>query len=301
MSKETRPAFMLYASDWLAGTADLTMEEKGLFMDMLCQQWLRGSLPNDLDKLCRMFGGHANRIAIASILHKFCICEDGTLHNAKLERVRESSRAAAEKRSAVNSENAKKRWDKRPLNDNQGQLSLQDEEKQEDAIRNAIALRSESESISRNEYEIEDETRGVQGGNLPVPKFDAVAAAKTFQFFYRLKQGKPIPLERAFSQVLTEGFQRLKIPYDETAKRINVAAKEFMEYHSGLGTEIRHIPNPETWLNDGSWQVDWKAALETAKSQETQSKNSNGNSTGSKSAAKEYTDAAIAHAKQSEL
>jgi uncharacterized protein YdaU (DUF1376 family) len=273
MSKETRPAFMLYASDWLAGTADLTMEEKGLFMDMLCQQWLRGSLPNDLDKLCRMFGGHANRIAIASILHKFRICEDGTLHNAKLERVRESSRAAAERRSAANSENAKKRWDKRPLNDNQGQLSLQDEEKQEDANRNAIALRSESESISRNEDEIEDKTRGVQGGNLPVPKFDAVAAARAFQMAYRLKQGKPRPLETAFAQCLARMYGRHGMPYPDAAALLNSSALDYMRYHDKIGTATQFIPNPETWLDSDEWKTDWKAAAQVARVEVSGQKN----------------------------
>jgi len=249
---------MLYASDWLAGTADMSHEEKGIFIDMLAQQWLRGSLPNDLNKLCRMFGGDANRNAIASILHKFCISEDGSLHNAKLERVRESSRAALEKRSAANSENAKKRWQKQPLNDQEGQLLPFDEQKENDANRNAIALRSESESISRNESEIEDK-KGVENKKS---KFDAQGGARSFQVSYRLKQGKPARLEREYAQALTRNFERNQIPYSETAELINFAAMHYMRYHDKKGTATTFIPDPETWLSNDEWLVDWQAATE---------------------------------------
>jgi len=54
MSKD--PAFLLYSKDWLQGTAEMTHEEKGVFMDLLCHQHQTGSLPSDPKRLARLAG-----------------------------------------------------------------------------------------------------------------------------------------------------------------------------------------------------------------------------------------------------
>ena len=33
------PAFQLYAQDFLTGVMDLTMEERGVYITLLCKQW----------------------------------------------------------------------------------------------------------------------------------------------------------------------------------------------------------------------------------------------------------------------
>jgi hypothetical protein len=54
MSKD--PAFLLYSKDWLQGTAEMTHQEKGVFMDLLCHQHQSGSLPADPKRLARLAG-----------------------------------------------------------------------------------------------------------------------------------------------------------------------------------------------------------------------------------------------------
>lgn len=106
-SSSKSPAFQLYAAQFLAGTADMTAEEVGAYIRLLCQQWLKGGLPDDESRLSVMAGCTSN--ALAFVLHKFSTCEDGELRNEKLESVR----ADREKFVASRAGNARKRWEKR--------------------------------------------------------------------------------------------------------------------------------------------------------------------------------------------
>lgn len=100
------PAFQFYPQDFLVGTADMTPEEVGAYIRLLCYQWSKEGLPNDQAKCASMAGCHGN--AIASIWHKFGICEDGKVRNSRLEKVRDDSRRYSEKQA----KNAQKRWEK---------------------------------------------------------------------------------------------------------------------------------------------------------------------------------------------
>lgn len=101
---KSSPAFQFYPHDFLVGTAELTAEETGAYIRLLCYQWAKGSLPNNEAKLAQLASCHGN--AIASIWHKFRICEDGLLRNERLEKVRESQEEYRKRQS----KNAKEGW-----------------------------------------------------------------------------------------------------------------------------------------------------------------------------------------------
>lgn len=98
------PAFQFYPDSFLLGTALFSCEEAGAYIRLLCYQWDAGHLPNDNDKLANLARCGGN--AVASIRHKFRICEDGHLRNDRLEKERQKQ---ADYR-AKQSENAAKRW-----------------------------------------------------------------------------------------------------------------------------------------------------------------------------------------------
>lgn len=50
------PAFLFYSKDWLEGTAELTPEQKGVYIDLLCHQHQKKSLPLEHIKLARLAG-----------------------------------------------------------------------------------------------------------------------------------------------------------------------------------------------------------------------------------------------------
>jgi len=54
--KTKDPAFLMYSKDWLEGTAEYMPDEKGVYIDLLCHQHQKGSLPCDKIRLARMTG-----------------------------------------------------------------------------------------------------------------------------------------------------------------------------------------------------------------------------------------------------
>ena len=41
------PAFQFYAADFLVGTSDMTNEEVGIYIRLLCHQWAKGFVLKD--------------------------------------------------------------------------------------------------------------------------------------------------------------------------------------------------------------------------------------------------------------
>ena len=103
------PAFLFYSSDFLTGVSDLTMEERGQFITLLCLQHQKGPLSEKLMRL--QCGGIPN----ADVLAKFRIDTNGLYFNERIEQ--EKTRRA--KHSAKQRDNANKRWNKDNLISNQ--------------------------------------------------------------------------------------------------------------------------------------------------------------------------------------
>lgn len=104
------PAFQLYADDFLGGTADMSAEEVGAYIRLLCHQWNKGGLPNDPDRLAKMAGLMAAP-SLGYVIAKFPPCADGQLRNERLERVRAESEAYSKKQSENGKKGAKTRWE----------------------------------------------------------------------------------------------------------------------------------------------------------------------------------------------
>ena len=72
------PAFMMYSQDFLVGVSDLTMEERGQYITLLCIQHQKGRLSRKVISL--MVGNVSD-----DVLSKFDIDESGLYYNARLE------------------------------------------------------------------------------------------------------------------------------------------------------------------------------------------------------------------------
>lgn len=84
MSKD--PAFLLYSKDWLEGTAEMTAEEKGVYIDLLAHQHQKGSLPSEIKKLAKLSGiSESEFLKIwGEVGSKFIANASGRLVNRKL-------------------------------------------------------------------------------------------------------------------------------------------------------------------------------------------------------------------------
>jgi uncharacterized protein YdaU (DUF1376 family) len=110
-TKRKAPAFQFYADNFLAGTADMTAEEVGGYVRLLCHQWTKGGIPNDEDRAGRM-AGLMGSPSLRYVLAKFSPCDDGMLRNERMERIRSESEAHKAKQSASGRKGAEKRWSK---------------------------------------------------------------------------------------------------------------------------------------------------------------------------------------------
>lgn len=72
------PAFLFYPSDFLTGVTDLTMEERGQFITLLCLQHQKGSLS---EKTIRLSVANVS----VDVLSKFKKDEDGNFFNERLK------------------------------------------------------------------------------------------------------------------------------------------------------------------------------------------------------------------------
>lgn len=97
------PAFQFYAADFLVGTADLTCEQVGAYIRLLCHQWDRGFVPLDIKVVARICAARPSRLA--PVLSKFDRTEEG-YRNARLESERVKQKEFREKQAV----HGRRRW-----------------------------------------------------------------------------------------------------------------------------------------------------------------------------------------------
>lgn len=83
------PAFLFYSKDWLEGTAEMTHEEKGIYIDLLAHQHQKGDIPADIKRLCRLVGLSESEFSPiwGNLKTKFINRTDDRLVNRKLTEV----------------------------------------------------------------------------------------------------------------------------------------------------------------------------------------------------------------------
>lgn len=99
------PAILWYYKDYLTGTEEMTFEEQGAYMRLLCKQADKGPLSMDLIKktLKRSF-----EKLWPAISEKFKVDEDGNYFNERIALEVDKRKTY----SSIQTENARKRWDK---------------------------------------------------------------------------------------------------------------------------------------------------------------------------------------------
>lgn len=89
MSDGKDPAVLFYPKDWLTDTAEMTDEEKGRYIDLLCIQHQNG---------------HLSKRTIErqpeAVQEKFCQDSDGKYYNKRMDREKEKRKAYTESRRA---------------------------------------------------------------------------------------------------------------------------------------------------------------------------------------------------------
>lgn len=102
------PAFLFYSSDFLNGVSDLTMEERGQFITLLCLQHQKGTLT---DKTIRLSLGSVS----VDVLSKFSKDKDGNYFNERLNEEIEKRIQFTESRRNNGSKGGRPKVNTKPL------------------------------------------------------------------------------------------------------------------------------------------------------------------------------------------
>jgi hypothetical protein len=93
MSNSKDPAFLFYSADFLVGVMDLTDEETGQYIKLICLQHQKGRLKKE--SIYRMFPNISD-----SVLEKFEIDKNGLYYNSRVEEEIEKRENYIQSRSA---------------------------------------------------------------------------------------------------------------------------------------------------------------------------------------------------------
>lgn len=245
------PWFKFFPADFIGGTVELSSEERGSYITLLCAQWMTGSLPAEHDRLERIAGGRVSD----PVRGKFVAGQDGRLRNDRLESHREE--ATAKSRGASNA--AARSWESRrnadayanaDANAMQTHMRTQSErnasayaetrgQSLEARVQSSEATGQKSEeNLYPSNPPSETAKRrapGNTGGDLPED-------FKTFWTSYPRKVGK----EAAFK---AWGRAKRKPPLPDVLAAVE-AAKATEQWQRDNGN---FIPHPATWINQGRW------------------------------------------------
>jgi len=125
------PAFLFYSNDFLTGVSDLTMEERGQYITLLCLEHQKGRLSEKAIKMV------CHGIASADVMSKFLKDERGLFYNVRLEAEIKKRKEHSDKQR----DRAVEGWKKRKENQSPG---------------NATALPLENEIVIENKDEFKN-------------------------------------------------------------------------------------------------------------------------------------------------
>jgi uncharacterized protein YdaU (DUF1376 family) len=230
------PAFQFYADDFLSGTSDMSPEEVGIYIRLLCHQWTKGGLPTDEPRLARMAGIDGNAMVLPSlsyVLAKFTASPDGLLRNGRMERVRAEQDANRAKRSSAGAKGAESRWGNGKRNGN--------------AMPEPLAKPSQNDSSP---------------SPTPTPLNTLIPSASA--------EGERVLSNSPTAEQIYQAYPR-KVGKVEALKAITKAGRaigfdrllaKVQEYgRASAWQEMQYIPHPATWMNAGRYDDDpetWK-------------------------------------------
>lgn len=144
MADNKDPAFLFYSSDFLVGVSDMTMEERGQYITLLCLQHTKGHLTK---KNILVGVGQVSD----DVLAKFSIDDNGCYYNERLEKEVNKRKAYSESRK----KNVENRWNKIHMNsknDTYGDTYVQKNDTYGDTYGLHTENVNENKNINKNIY-----------------------------------------------------------------------------------------------------------------------------------------------------
>ena len=218
------PAFLFYSSDFLMGVSDLTMEERGQYITLMCLQHQKGHLTDRTVGLALGYGWVSTN---SEVLKKFTKDEKGSYFNKRLESEIEKRGKHLERQRENGSKGG------RPKTQTQTQTEPNTKPRCEPKQKPL-----EDENDNENENVIREEIGSQEG------KF--------------LKFWEAYPNKVAQSQAERE-FSTLN-PSDQLFAIILESLEKWKKSSQWTKEDGEYIPYPEKWLREGMWESEIKPA-----------------------------------------
>lgn len=217
MADDLRSWFPLYVADILTGrkTRRMDAEQIGIFMLLLCEQWIGGPLPNDQEELAHM--GRAPWERVEPILQVGFILNDKGWVNERLVEIWMEQKGKRHAASRAGKIGAEARWGKKPK-----QIAPPKDpvDTEEDGNRNATALPTALPSDSdRNATPMAlEESRGEESrreeskasGKRHAPELDTILIRNGLNW-----NGNQHPPKRGYQRIEREDFEDVMWAFDE--------------------------------------------------------------------------------------
>lgn len=212
MSPQKSPAFSFYARDFLAGTATMSLAERGAYITLLAYEWDAGGVPETADERARVLGcTKAQERDIWKKLSSKFVLEHGVYVNLRLEEERGKQQTRREKLAENGSKGGSKTQAKtKQLLEQQGQQNS--------------SLPSSSPSSGSQEV-MKSPTTNHRGGALIVGGGEYVRLLETHAFVgQKLRVPKVLHAELVGKSgadadgILREWYERLDAGLEQSGK-----------------------------------------------------------------------------------
>jgi uncharacterized protein YdaU (DUF1376 family) len=148
MAKRKPPAFPLYARDWNEATSELTLEEQGLYMRLLCHSWSASSIPSDPARIASVGGvSRTHLLRLWKVVGEFWEPVDGDasrLVNPRQEEVRADHAAYWKQKSDAGKASAEARRGQREGNGTPNETATEPSTKRQPSSSSASSTSSPS-------------------------------------------------------------------------------------------------------------------------------------------------------------
>lgn len=132
MSEKDPPAFQFYPKDFLADTLAIPVETRGVYITLLCYQWVNGSIPESPHAIARICSLTSDDITehMAHLDDKFVENPEykGTRVNPRMERERKKQRKFRASRAKAGRASGKSRSNKKRTQSNSSSSSSSSEQ-----------------------------------------------------------------------------------------------------------------------------------------------------------------------------
>jgi uncharacterized protein YdaU (DUF1376 family) len=218
--KEKSPAFQFYPQDYLAdpNVAEMTLEEQGAYIRLICYAWIAGSIPADPERCARLVGNGCS-ISVATNVQR-AFNEPSTdpqrLLHKRVEKERQKQAIRREQTSSAGRKSAAKRTVSR-------ELTTRSNKRSTNVQRN---VNPSSSSSDEDVFVSNSESQVVQ-----------------FEDFWSI-----CPRKTAKGSARKAWMKSIKLAPPET---IIQAMESYAK--SMAGKDPQYIAHPATWLNAERW------------------------------------------------